>query len=81
MASTKDNVKYVRLDSMQVWAAQDGTIHLSSDDPDVKDFLHTYISNNPKSKRYHPAAFRQFARVLQMFGKDVPGYDPRPDPS
>ena len=76
MAYTKPDVSYVRLDSAQIWAAKDGTIHITSDDKDVKDFFHTYINNNPKSKRSHPAAYRQLARILTMFGKDVPGWDP-----
>jgi hypothetical protein len=76
MATTKDNVRYVQLEKVQIWAADDGTIHITSDDPDVKDFFHTYINNNPKSKRYHPAAYRQLARILTMFGKEVPGWDP-----
>jgi hypothetical protein len=82
VASTKPDVSYVRLDSAQIWAAKDGTIHITSDDKDVKDFFHTYINNNPNSKRYHPAAYRQLARILTMFGKDVPGWDPatRSDP-
>jgi hypothetical protein len=76
MAYTKDNVNYVRLDSAQIWAAKDGTIHITSDDKDVKDFFHTYISNNPNSTRHHPAAYKQLARILTMFGKDVPGWNP-----
>lgn len=76
MAKTKPNVRYVQLDSAQIWAADDGTIHITSDDPDVKEFFHTYISNNAKSKRYHPAAYRQLARILTMFGKTIPGWDP-----
>ena len=76
MASTKPDVSYVRPDSAQIWAAKDGTIHITSDDKDVKDFFHTYINNNPTSKRYHPAAYKQLARILTMFGKDVPGWDP-----
>jgi hypothetical protein len=75
MAFTKDDGSYVRLDSAQIWAAKDGTIHITSDDKDVKAFFHTYISNNERSKRYHPAAYRQLARILLMYGKSVPGYD------
>lgn len=76
MARTKDTVKYVELERVQIWADADGHIHLSSDDPDVRDFLHTTVNNNPRSKRYHPAMYRQFARVLTAFNKDIPGWDP-----
>ena len=62
----------MRLDSAQIWAAKDGTIHVTSDDKDVKDFFHTCSPTNPNSKRYHPAASRQLARILTMSGKDVP---------
>jgi hypothetical protein len=79
MAYTKDDVKYVRLESVQIWAADDGSIHLTSDDPDARGTLHTYISNNPGSKRYHPAAYRQFARILTKFNKEIPGWDPAAD--
>ena len=35
MAFTKPDVSYVRLDSAQIWAAKDGTIHITSDDTSV----------------------------------------------
>lgn len=74
MAYTKDDVQYVRLQDVHLWADKEGTIHITSDDPDVKDNFHTYISNNEKSKRYHPTAYRQLARILTRFGKHVPGW-------
>ena len=76
MASTRDGIRSVKIDSLSLWADDSGTIHLTTDDPDVKDNFHTYISNNPKSKRYHPTAFRQLATILLRFGKTVPGYEP-----
>lgn len=75
MATTNDGIKSVRLENVQIWAADDGNIHLTSDDPDAKN-LHTYVTNNPTSKRYHPSAYRQLARILTKFGKTVPGWDP-----
>lgn len=76
MASTKPNIKSVKLDSLSLWLGDDGNIHLTTDDADVRDVgFHTYISNNPSSKRYHPSAFNQLARILQKFGKDVPGWE------
>lgn len=75
MATTKSNVKYVKIDSLNLWANKDGVIHLTTNDPDVKDGFHTYISNNPNSKRYHPSAYKQLARILRRFDKDVPGWE------
>lgn len=46
MAYTKDDVRYVHLDSVNIWAADDGTIHITSDDPDARDTFHTFINNN-----------------------------------
>ena len=77
MAYTKDDVRYVRLDSVNIWAADDGTIHITSDDPDARDTFHTFINNNPDSKRYHPAAYRQLAELLTRFSKTVPGWNPQ----
>ncbi|WP_324651619.1 hypothetical protein [Georgenia sp. H159] len=68
-------MKYVELERVQIWADANGDIHLSSDDPDAKDFLHTTINNKPTSKRYHPTMYRQFARLLTMHGKVIPGWD------
>lgn len=76
MASTRDGIRSVKIDSLNLWADDNGTIHLTTDDTDVKSNFHTYISNNPNSRRYHPTAFRQLARILTQFGKTVPGYDP-----
>lgn len=74
MASTRDGIKSVKIDSLNLWADENGTIHLTTDDRDVKSNFHTYISNNPRSSRYHPTAFAQLARILRQFGKDVPGW-------
>ncbi|WP_027944974.1 hypothetical protein [Amycolatopsis taiwanensis] len=78
MASTKPNIRSVKIDSLNLWADDAGTIHMTTDDRDVKDGFHTYISNNPKSKRYHPSAYAQLARILRSFGKDVPGWEDGP---
>lgn len=74
MATTKDNVKYVRLERVDIWAADDGHIHITSDDPDAAN-LHTTINNTPGSKRYHPNAYRKLAQILVSMGKQVPGWD------
>jgi hypothetical protein len=76
MASTRDGIRSVKIDSLNLWAADDGTIHLTTDDPDVKDGFHAYINNNENSLRYHPSAYRQLARILLRYGNTVPGYDP-----
>lgn len=76
MAFTKDNVKYVRLDSVNIWADTDGTIHITTDDKDVKDVFRVYSSNNPKSTRHNPKQYAQLAKILLKFGKTVPGYTP-----
>lgn len=35
MASTRDGIRSVKIDSLNLWAADDGTIHLTTDDPDA----------------------------------------------
>ncbi len=42
---------------------------------DARGNFHTYINNNPNSKRYHPAMYAQFARILVSLGKTVPGWE------
>lgn len=79
MASTRDGIRSVKIDSLNLWADDKGTIHLTTNDRDVKSNFHTYISNNPNSERYHPTAYRQLARILTQFGKTVPGWDPATD--
>lgn len=79
MARTRDHIRSVKIDSLNLWVDDAGTIHMTTDDKDVKSHFHAFISNNPRSKRYHPTAFRQLARILTQFGKKVPGYDPASD--
>jgi hypothetical protein len=74
LASTRDGIKSVKIDSLNLWADESGTIHLTTDDRDVKSNFHAYISNNPNSKRYHPTAYAQLARILRQFDKEVPGW-------
>lgn len=74
MVTTRDGIKSIKLDSLNIWADADGSIHLTTDDKDVKSNFHTYLSNKPNSKRYHPSAFAQLARILRQFGKEVPGW-------
>ncbi|GAA1965388.1 hypothetical protein [Amycolatopsis minnesotensis] len=69
----------MKIDSLNLWADEFGVIHLTTDDKDVQANFHTFISNDPRSTRYHPTAFRQLARTLYRFGKKVPGYDPGND--
>ncbi len=68
MAFTKDGVKYVRLESVEVWADPDGSIHIASNDQDAKN-LHLSISS-----RQAPGSYRQLAELLSRFGKVVPGW-------
>jgi hypothetical protein len=68
MAFTKHNVKYVRLESVEVWADPDGSIHMASNDPDAKN-LHLSISS-----RQAPGSYRQLAELLTRHGKPVPGW-------
>lgn len=68
MAFTKDTVKYVRLESVEVWADPDGSIHIASNAPDAKN-LHLSISS-----RQAPGSYRQLATLLTRFGKTVPGW-------
>jgi hypothetical protein len=74
MATTKPHIKSIKLSDVSIWAADDGNIHITSDDPDAKCSLHTYVNNNPDSKRCHPAMYAQFARLLVKKGKTVPGW-------
>lgn len=74
MATTNDDVKYVRLERVDIWAGKDGQIHLASDDRDAPG-LHTTVSNVPGSKRYHPNAYRKLAEILVRMGKAVPGWN------
>ncbi|MGH3976335.1 MAG: hypothetical protein ACRDS9_23900 [Pseudonocardiaceae bacterium] len=72
MATTRPDIKSIKLSDVSLWAADDGSIHITSDDPDARGNLHTYVNNNPNSKRY-PAMYAQFARILVSQGKTVPG--------
>lgn len=73
MASTRDNIKSVKVDSLNLWADPDGVIYLTTDDADVRAFTIS-ISNKPTSTSYHPKAYAQFARILRQFGKNVSGW-------
>ena len=48
---------------------------ITSEDLEARGNLHAYINNNPNSKRYHPAMYAQFARILVSLGKTVPGWE------
>jgi len=76
MATTRDGIRSVKIDSLNLWADDNGTIHMTTDDRDVKDGFQVFISNNPDSERYHRTAYRQLAGILMRFGKTVPGYEP-----
>lgn len=76
MATTRPDIKTVKIENLNIWCDDTGNIHLTTDDPDARDLLkNTYLSNNPKSKRYHPTAYAQFAGVLRRFGKIVPDWE------
>lgn len=52
MATTKAGVQYVQIERVQFWADPQGEIHITTDDPDAKEFFkHTTISNKETSKR------------------------------
>lgn len=79
MASTKPDIKSVKIENLNIWADANGMIHLTTDDPDVRDvFKNTYVSNNPDHLRYHPALYARLARILSNFGKDVPDWEDEP---
>ncbi|MYF93586.1 MAG: hypothetical protein F4047_10975 [Caldilineaceae bacterium SB0670_bin_27] len=50
----------------RIWLKHDGRIAIASNDA---GFIST-VSNDPKSKRYHPHLFRKLAAVLR--DEDVP---------
>ncbi|MGI8815613.1 MAG: hypothetical protein ACR2G2_10175 [Pseudonocardia sp.] len=79
MASTKDNVGYVRLEGkVDIWADKEGQIHITSDDSDplIKNGFHLTINNNERSKLYNRNGYRQSAEILSRYGKAVPGWTP-----
>ncbi|EHR60606.1 hypothetical protein [Saccharomonospora cyanea] len=79
MARTKPGIKSVKIENLNIWADGDGMIHLTTDDPDVRDdFKNTYVSNNPDHLRYHPALYARLARILRRFDKEVPGWEDEP---
>lgn len=77
MASTKPNIKPVKIENLSIWADPNGRIHMTTSDPDVRDdFKHMDVSNNPDHHlRYHPVLYARLARILRRFGKDVPGWE------
>lgn len=77
MATTNDNVGYVKLDEIRIWADSDGKIHFTTDDsdPEIRSGFHVIINNNPRSELYHSRAYRTAAQILTRYGKTVPGWD------
>ncbi|HEX6402593.1 MAG TPA: hypothetical protein VF003_05445 [Pseudonocardiaceae bacterium] len=75
MAITKDSVKYVQIEGVQVWAAPDGSIQLSADDPDEKTRKLFWMTFSPKenSVNYHAPTYRKLAEILEHHRKTVPG--------
>ncbi|OLT08376.1 hypothetical protein BJF90_12945 [Pseudonocardia sp. CNS-004] len=48
MAITKDNVKYVRVEGVEIWAAPNGDIQLRADDPDEQTKKLFWMTFSPK---------------------------------
>lgn len=60
--------------TLGVWFNEkSGHIHLAS--PGLGKFIST-VSNDPKSKRYHPDIYRKLARVLCDAGLPAPAATP-----
>jgi hypothetical protein len=79
VAITKDNVKYVRVEGVEIWAAPNGDIQLRCDDPDEQTKKLFWMTFSPKegSVNYHEPTYRKLAEILEYHGKTVPG---RPAP-
>jgi hypothetical protein len=77
MAYTKDNVKYVRVEGVEVWAAPDGSIQLQSNDPDEATRKLFWMTFSPKetSVNHHGPTYRKLAELLIRHGKTVPGWE------
>lgn len=75
MAITKDSVKYVQIENVQVWPAPDGSIQLTADDPDEKTRKLFWMTFSPKedSVNHHGPTYRKLAEILEHHGKKVPG--------
>lgn len=63
--------RYIRLE-LDIWYQEDdGDIHITSNDPDVRNF-HTTVNNRVGSKRCHDNLFSRLARILVAHGKPAP---------
>jgi hypothetical protein len=62
--------KSIYLDRVGLWYdPNQGEIHMTAP---AFDWFHTTVSNDPKSKRYHPNLFAKLARALNEAGADAP---------
>jgi hypothetical protein len=59
--------------SMEVsfWIREDGAIHLTSNDPDVKTF-YVVVRPDPAKPSGHPYLFRELAKCLRQKGAPAP---------
>ena len=76
MAEAPPGRNYVRIDSVNIWADSSGTIHVTTNDVQVKDRFHVKVNGNAASGDHHPAAYRQLAELLTSYQRDVPGWAP-----
>jgi hypothetical protein len=79
MAITKDNVKYVRVEGVEIWASPDGNIQLRADDPDEQTKKLFWMTYSPKEGvNHHEPTYRKLAQILVNHGKTVPGWTDDP---
>jgi hypothetical protein len=57
---------------MSFWMTEDGAIHLTSNDRDVKTF-HVAIRSDQTKASGQPYLYRELARCLKQMGAPAPG--------
>jgi hypothetical protein len=59
--------------NVRVWFNKEhGQIHIASTDVSLFKGMHSTISNDPNSERYHPNLFKKLAKCLQEGGAPHP---------
>jgi hypothetical protein len=53
------------------WMNDDGTIHLTGNDPEVETF-HVAIRQDPAKNSGHPYLYRELAKCLKQMGAKMP---------